>query len=447
MTDFVRRRLAILLFLVLCSAGSCYSVWQVRDWGDRLSIVDDFSEANALREVRNFLEQGLTRYDGLGNVLYPGMYPDEGFAHEPKLQKYYLTSEGVYTHYPAGAEYLLYAAAKLFGPEPVSRLRLLPISIGWAAMLFLGLAVRRRFGAAVGWMVMTACVMTPAVTDGFVGLHYQGYAFALLLVEIGAVIATGAAAVPFALLGFLQGWLSFDYIFLVALVPLALELAMPKFDPGYQRRWARALTRSVCAGVGFTFALALHFLQVSAYLGSVGAALHDFAGAAERRVGMGEIGGPLVYLYLEFSLLKLYFVGQHPLNLSLSLPDPKFPENWAMFRVLGLSLGPWWAAVTIALMLWDQFVAKPANRALRMDWYLVCAAGVVTSTLWLLVMPDHAGHHRHFLYRHLFFAFFVAVLFGATAARRAWIASAVPTRLSRWGLVSGGESYSRETPT
>ena len=44
-----------------------------------------------------------------------------------------------------------------------------------------------------------------------------------------------------------------------------------------------------------------------------------------------------------------------------------------------------------------------------MDWHIVCAVGMVTSSLWLVAMVNHGAMHRHFIYRHLLFAFFVMV--------------------------------------
>jgi hypothetical protein len=418
MTNVVRQRTMIALFVLLCSLGALCSIARVQNWGNELSIVDSYSEANALREVRNFREQGLTQDYGLGRVYYPGMYPEDGFAGDPDDAQYSVAPDGVYTHYPPGPEYLLLAAEKLLGPEPVSRLRLVPISVGCAAMLFLGFSVYRRFGAAVGWLVMGTFALTPSVTDGFVGLHYQGYAAALLMVEIGIAIGTGTLLVPFALLGFLQGWLSFDYVFLVPLVPLALETVMPRIDLGYERRWRLAFARAILAGAGFVAAHGLHFLQVWAYWGSFGQALRDYGGAASYRAGGDLISGRLDFLIYFVGILKLYFLGMHPLNTSLTLPEANLPENWSMFRFLGLSLGPWWLLVTCSMLIWDGIISKPPNRLPRTDWHFVCLIGLITSSAWLLIMINHAGHHRHFLYRHLFFAFFVMVLFGAVRLSR-----------------------------
>jgi hypothetical protein len=404
-----RSRVLVLLFLILCTAGPVVRAWQVRDWGNELSLVDAYSEANALREVRNFLEHGLTRNHGLGNVYHEGMYPTEGLAADPMARQRGVSDEGVYTHYPPGPEYLLYADAKLLGMEPVSHLRWLPIAAGLAALIFFGLAVRHRFGPLVGWVVMSACVINPAVTDGFVGLHYQGWAFALLLVELGLLIRGGASAWPFALLGFSQGWLSFDYFFLVSVTPLALELVMPRIDPGHEPRWRLAWTQALIAGAGFAAAHGLHFLQVRAYLGSFDAAVRDLSGAATERSGGGSIG----YLPQALGNLKTYFYGIHPLHAALTVPNGDSLEDWAMFRFLGLSLGPWWLLVTAALMVWERIDPRANIRAMRLDWHFVTATGMVTSSLWLVAMVNHGGYHRHFLFRHLFFAFFVMVLFGA----------------------------------
>lgn len=413
----IRDKAITLLFVLLCSSGALFSIWQVRDWGNRLADVDSYSEADALREVRHFLEDGVLQHYGLGTVYYPGMYPTEGFAHEPDVSHFGVSPEGVYTHYPPGPEYLLYAAAKLFGLEPVSRLRLLPITVGRAATLFFGFAVRQRFGAAVGWIAMAACMITPTFTDGFVGLHCQGYAFALLLLEIGCAIGTGGTLAAFVPLGFLQGWLTFDYVFLVTVTPLAIELAMPQLDPSYQRRWRLAFIRSILAGGGFAAAQLLHFLEVCAYLGSFAAALRDLASAASYRAGAETVHSPLNYMSDVMVNLWLYYYGLHPFSIALAPPAPNEIPNWSMFRFLGLSLGPWWLLITTGLLVWERLSPERDIERLRRGWHAVCLSGMLTTSLWLVVMVNHGVVHRHFLYRHLFLMFFFMVMFSACRIR------------------------------
>ncbi len=277
---------------------------------------------------------------------------------------------------------------------------------------------------------MAACALTPVVTDGFVGLHCQGYAAALMMIEIGVALGNAASLAPFAILGFLQGWLSFDYVFLVTFAPLALELVMPRMDVGYKPRWRLALTRTILAGGGFFLAHLSHFVQVWAYWGSLHATLGDYVGAMAHRTGIVEVPGvvevPMGHGYLRQALgnLKVYFYGLHPFSPALTPPDPNNPAEWTMFRFLGLSLGPWWLLVTVGLMILEKLYPRSAARSLRLDWHVVCGTGMAITSLWLVIMVNHAGTQRYYLYRDLFFAFFVMVLFGATALHRWWVTAA-----------------------
>jgi hypothetical protein len=329
------------------------------------------------------------------------------------VREHVLTPDGVYTHYPPGPEYLAYAAATVLGPEPVSRLRLLPIMIGWAAMIFLGVSVWRRFGPAVSWLVMAACAITPTVNNGFVGLHSQGYAFALLQCEIGFAIGSGVTAVPFAILGFVQGWLSVDYVFLVCLTPLAIEAAMPRIDPNYRNRWSLAWRRTILAGAGFTFAHIAHFAQVWAYWGDFSVALNDFAAAARYRAGGATSDGVLNHIKIADQLLNNYYLGVHPFSPHVFQLGDDWSRQWLTFRFLGLSLGPWWVMITVALAL-RQWVSRTKSAASLADnWLRVSMLGILTSSSWFMVMVNHGTAHQFYLYRHLFFAFFLALLFGA----------------------------------
>jgi hypothetical protein len=418
MPDALRRRVEVVAFVLLCSLGSLSAAWHMRNWGDALSPVDAFSEANAIREVRNFLDTGITMNDGLGNVLRPGLYPDQGFQGFPTLRAASVTPSGVYTHYPPGPEYLLYAAMRLLGPHPISRLRILPLIITWAAAVFFGLSLRGRFGTPVAAMVMLACATLRLFSDADSYLHDIGYAFALLLVEIGVSVGRNKLVLPFLLLGFLQGWLSFDYVFLVTLVPGATELAMGRLGVGHAARLRLAAWRCVAAGAGFMLAHLLHFLEVWAFFGSFHPALADLTGAASCRAGASEAGGPLHRFVETFGIIKYYVVGQYPISTFFWRPDAGLPGNWQVFRFAGLTLGIWWVVLThlfiVLHLLSGRRVSHPA-RKLDSDWLVVSLCGLVPCVLWYVVMLNHAADHTHYLYRHLFFGFFIGALFCMTA--------------------------------
>ena len=116
--------------------------------------------------------------------------------------------------------------------------------------MFYGLSIRRRFGVVAGWIVVLASLTVAPFSNAYASLHDYGYALALLLVEIGVAIGLNSSRWPFLLLGFLQGWLSFDQFFLVVLAPLAVELSLPVIAPGYAARWRLAVERCFLAGSG-----------------------------------------------------------------------------------------------------------------------------------------------------------------------------------------------------
>ena len=413
MSSLMRNRLSVLLFLLLCSVGSIGAAWQVRNWGDALSGADPFSESNVIREVHNFLDTGLLANAGLGNVLRPDLYPDEGFQGYPESRPHSVTPSGIYTHYPPGPEYILYVAMRVLGTHPISLLRGVPLTITWLAAVFFGFSLRRRFGTTAAAIAMLACAVLPAFSDSDSLLHYEGYAFALLLVEIGLALGRNAMVLPFGLLGFFQGWLSFDYVFLVTLVPGAIELAMPRLDPDHTARKRLAFSRCAAAGAGFVLAHVMHLCQVCAFYGSLPLAVRDLSDAAAYRTG--EIG-PLLRIVLTCLVLRHYLIGPNPISMLLGDLDTHGLRTLRGFRFGGLTLGIWWLLLThVFIAAWlRQGRERPAGRRrIDNDWLAVTLCGVVPSCLWYIAMPAHAFIHEHLLYRHLFFCFFLGIMFCA----------------------------------
>ena len=114
-------------------------------------------------------------------------------------------------------------------------------------------------------------------------IHYKGYALSLLLIQIillmkvlgpsGTGRSSAATVAGLFLLGFWQGYLSFDHCFVVALaaVPIALVVT-----PNSRPIPIRSLL-FLCAAPGLGFVLMLHFAQSVAYLEGIRAALDEYA--------------------------------------------------------------------------------------------------------------------------------------------------------------------------
>ena len=243
---------------------------------------------------------------------------------------------------------------------------------------------------------------------------------ALLMIELALAIGRGSGLWPFALLGFLQGWLTFDYFFLVALTPLAVERAMPWIDPDYRPRWRLALTRTLLASGGFAAAHWFHFVEVWAYWGSFAAALNDFRSSAANRAGIALFDEAGQYWIVMLFNFMSYFVGMHPVSLSLAVPDFHLQGEWGTFRFLGLSLAPWSALVTVGLLIGRLVTQNRRLTTILTGWSVVCGAGAVVSSVWFIVMVNHGYIHRHFLYRHQFILLFLMILFLSVGAER-WV--------------------------
>jgi hypothetical protein len=287
--------------------GPVREAWKVRHWGNALSDVDFGSDANVLREVDGFRAQGFWHDAGLGNVLFGPRYPDAGFApfgrrladgsyaypspylvdllkHQTAAEiveefTHQLGPSGVYTHYPPGPEYLLYLDEAVLGPDPVWRLRLLPLAIGAGATLFHGLSIRRRFGVVASWIVILASLTVAPFSNAYTSLHDYGYALALLLVEVGVAIGGGRsscwASSRAGYRSISSSWW-FSRLWLSSSRCRSLSLVM--------RLAGGSLSNVVSsAGVGFAVAHLLHLVQVWAYYGSLSRAIADLEDSARFR--------------------------------------------------------------------------------------------------------------------------------------------------------------------
>ncbi len=250
--------------------------------GDGLTPIGDaYSEANTIRAAERFAREGFLKTCGLADPTYGSRFPTEGILGPSGSRP----DDPIYHGYPPGPEWLAGVYSIVLGTEHVSLFRIFPIALfltGAALFLF---SLSRAIGRGRACIVYAACLLTPIFSWYTHGLHYQGYALGLLLIQISLLIkvmgpgGTGRAHVgtvaALFFMGFCQGYLSFDYCVVTtfAAIPIALVLSP---------EWGRIRVRSLlvlCAapGLGFTLAHVLHFAQSAAYMGGIRAALDEYA--------------------------------------------------------------------------------------------------------------------------------------------------------------------------
>ena len=397
------RRWTQLAVLALVAHFAVQQIQVARELGDRLSpIADRYSEANAVRAVDGYRARGLRSNAGLPDSAFGGRFPRAG--HEPLAPDGYVD-----THYPPGPMWLAYGTASTCGTERIACLRILPLTVGAAALAAFALGLVASLGPARGALATLAVLPVPLVTNMMHGLHYQGYAFALLLVqtllvlrfyERGARSWRRLGSACFAL-GFLQGWLSFDYFFLVALCPMPFAALLSDLGRREPRRVVLGLV--ACGVAGFALAHGLHFLQVVVFRGGLAAAAADLLGSARERFDPGRTPelrgmglGPAQTDPLIVASFYLQVVSAHP--------------NFFGFRLGGLLL----ALLACSFLLGGRsFPIRGARLRVTLGdarpWEAALALGTAVACLWIVSMRGHALAHQHFIPRHLFLAYFVGV--------------------------------------
>ncbi|MCX5768974.1 MAG: glycosyltransferase family 9 protein [Candidatus Hydrogenedentes bacterium] len=407
--------IAIIIYLLILLYIIMQQIFYVKVLADSVShIADGFSESNAVRGGESFADLGFFKYAGLPDICYGDTWKQEGFPvhiviNGRKTEGGYLIPSSkapvtpdhyVYTHYPPGPEWITGLVTTLFGKRRFALLRAAPITFGLLAAAVFARFLWRQAGPGLSAAVMVLLAATPMFTNMMHGLHYQSYAQSLLLLQIavlGSLFSDTQTRRPtrfilLFLLAFAQGYMSFDYCFLVTFAAVPVFCFAGSTCPvkkGVMRLgWAVAV-----AGAGFCLAHAVHFAQVAVYYGSLSEALDDFVGAAGYRIETT----PLVTLADKYGRQFLY--------------DGRFFYPFSL----------WVEAAALIV-----FAVEAAARAARADLPnrggipLVWRVGGVLSALfvcsgWIIVMRQHAMIHGHFLPRHFFLLYLCLILFVVNA--------------------------------
>ncbi len=387
---------AVIVWLLLTQV---FEIYHIRN--GLSPTADPYSEANVIRAAEHYAKYGFLVDAGLAHIVYGDRFRNSGWTQD--LYRFPLPS-GVYTRYPPLPEIIAGMLEKIVGYR-VWVWRLVPVLLGLAATVYAFAALRRVLDslAASGMIILLSIV--PMVTSHMHGLHFEGYGHAAFLCELAMLVrilflderpSRGAYMALFGL-GFLQGWLSFEYVFVVsaAVVPLALVARAH----GARVELRTVLLLLAVSGGGFVAAHLLHFLQVATFYGSISAALQDFSGRAAYRFA-GEAQAPYL-VQVAVNLVKYAVV------IWFS------PNNQHFGALLFI--------VTLLVILRGMMSARGASGlrtgtrrgpAMLSDKRVVLPMVVsyAIAAIWLFVMPSHANIHTHIVPRVFFLPYFVVVL-------------------------------------
>jgi hypothetical protein len=376
--------------------------------GNGLSpVADPYSEANALRAGERFDKEGFTVNHGLPDVSYGRRFPEWGIHGSSGKD----AEDAVYHGYPPGSDWLAGVYTRVFGIEHLARFRIIPVAFGmFAAAVFL-LALMRTLGAVRGMAVYFGCLLAPMFTNMTHGLYYHGYSQSLLVFELAALmlilrrpgrLGAGPPALLF-LLGFLHGWFSFDYCFVATFAAAPIAFLIGPADRPVA--WRKVLALVLAAGLGFTIAHGLHFLQSVLYFGSAREAVEEYAFRSAKRYGLTaspleRMSKPALLAYGMWMYLRAFF-------------------RWtSLFGPAAIVLMEWILGVfvlrRVQARLGRRIMVEADMAPTRRDLAGLALAFLVGTT-WLFAKPFHALNHLTFNGRHLFLFYFACCLVIARA--------------------------------
>lgn len=403
------RRYVATMAIVLIVAVLAIDQWlQIRSLqGDLSTTADAWTEADTLRAAAGYAQLGFTANAGLPDLCFGNQFADQGTK---KILRAGLDTYGsweagalagrgdkvdgdhfIYTHYPPGPHWLAGLMTVTFGPAQVGLLRSLPVALGLIAILYLTWEMSRSLSTPVAAACLAIFACLPMFRNMMHGLSYQGYALALLLIELGLCLRLArngwrvpGSIIALSVIGFIQGWLGFDYFFLVALAPVTVWM-VERSSPS---SWKLVALSCVGCAAGYALAHLLHFLQVVAYYGSTSAALHDFAAVAQYRSSGEALDGgqrmrPIRAVLWDYVTTHT----AHPLHFNAPI---------MFFAACG----------TFALLLLRQVQPQRVS----MLPLIAIPVALAISSCWVVFMAQHSAQHWHFIPRHYFLLVFVTVL-------------------------------------
>lgn len=351
------------------------------------------SEFDALNSGMHYYMDGFLKNAGLPDRAHPShkRYDDPADVVDLVL---------IYTHYPPGPNWLTGLAMKIFGPKDVPSMRLFPITFSVAGLLITYALLRKVAGCVLAAGAIITVLQFPMTTEMMHGLFYHPYALTLTILQMSFIfnrLETKSRLSWRSLslitgMSFLQGWLSFDWAFVVMFYPLAVVSCWR--DSASRWEMYKAIAFSV---FGFAFAHFLHFCQVWIVAPHFEHAFNDLFGAAKFRM-KGE-GSKLIPEDAITKILNHYIFTLFPSR-----------SQAAHFSWLMPSIG-----VTITLFVGGIGCLKSRiTRCPRLvaPALISMAIAFVLSLLWALVMRNHSLEQGHWLFlpRHFIVVLFSCVL-------------------------------------
>jgi len=321
-----------------------------------------------------------------------------------------------YTHYPNGPQYVLTLMTK-GGVTEKRRLRGAPVVFSSLCFALLGFSVCMLGASALlsafGVAGVAIVLWQPGVIQWMGALYGNAYSLAICIAGLGVCLLRKGSNWAVWMLGFLSGWMGYDFTFcFIGSVLVGRLLVGAMADSNLVSVAKSAARAALFASSGVLVAIVSHIIQNALFFGSVKAAFNDLIGSAAARAGL-PIASTLNPEYAQF--IRNAALGQgkgangeYPRwdvlgDLWRSFVSPE----WTNYEVLVMAFLAV-LAVNLCLLVIGRIVTKSCRFAIEPVRIAILGSLVsaVFGCMWFVCMPEHARFHFHFIQRQ----FFVPVL-------------------------------------
>lgn len=329
-------------------------------------------------------------------------------------------------HYPSLPAWIAGFLIKSIGEEKIYNnqlhyFRFFSVSVGIISLILFAYMMVSAFDIVKATIIIAA-VSAAEMTSNLMGhLGLEGYTTPLFILQLGMFLYIFKKREKFKikyciilfLLGFLQGWLTYDLFFVVSFAGIPFALLYADADKGESiKRFFYALIFSLA---GFGLAHVLHVIQFAVYYGSFKSAFDDLLNSAQYRSqgGPDHVYGGINKYKMEagqgsdigrITLLK------HYLNYWVD-----FPEYFASFArpfkkfIMIIFFMTLFKDVRIKIKKPFQVLLKWTS-SYNASFALLTA--FLISILWLIVMKQFSGVEelKTYVTRHFFLIYFVCIV-------------------------------------
>jgi hypothetical protein len=303
------------------------------------------------------------------------------------------------THYPKGPAYFILPFLPFVTNLPDLRIpvRLMAAVSVSAMFTFLLFRARRAVPILIALLSLVVLCSQPGMTRWWGDLHEHSHQMYMVFLVVWFGLWLPRVWTTFSILGFICGWIGYDFVPVQMGTMFIVRYIMHSRSNGCMLSIWRAFLEALSGVAGVAFAIVLHFAQNVLHFGSLDVAWKDFAGSAEARCSLGQLGNldPQYVQTLKDANNGRPFPGRlhcawahwQAFNENFAWP---FLLNGELFVALVLCLG----TVLFVRSGWLKFLR---------DFAIVVFCSALASSAWMLIMPYHAWFHFHIMPR-LFFA-------------------------------------------